>query len=56
MRVLRVLAALFLVAAIYLLFTDRDKAAMVLVVAGSGLVMTDNFRVRARKPGGGHPG
>lgn len=47
MRVFWVLGTLFIVAAIYLLFfTDRDTAAMLFLVTGSGLVTADHRRRR----------
>lgn len=53
MRGFRVLGTLLVVAATCLyLFTDRGEAAMVLLITGIGLVMTDHYRVRARNPGG----
>lgn len=56
MRVLLILGAVCIIAAIYLfLYTPRSQAALALLVAGNGLIIAHNYRGRARKPGGGRP-
>jgi membrane-bound ClpP family serine protease len=47
MRVFRILGTLLVLAGFLLfIFTDRGRAAMLLLVAGIGLVVTDQRRAR----------